>query len=808
MWAWCAAIEDRTQRRRALLAGLEAEAGEDEGDDPGAAERVAGMEAELEQLAQDRHERLARDLEELEARRAAAAAELERLSAEADRVGEARRAADAAADAARRTRREVDAGVERARREAAKVGAELAAVNQFLRSHVGAPGGAPALADALRAEPGYELALAAALGPRLRAAVAANLFEAGALLDRAGKDGGAALVPAPAAGSRALHGAASPAAGSASGAARGVRRDAELASSPAPGAEPLRSRVRPEGDGAAASLAERLLANVWVVERLDGLRPDFRGVAVTRSGRVWSPLTRELRQVPGGGEDRLLAERNRRDELVQAAERAAQAEHAAIAEGERASQAVAAADAARDEADRAARTAARARDEASEAVRHAALAARPAQAGARRGPDRDAPRAARRRAGGRAPARRARGARAPRPRARLARERARLEADDRLAPVAQRLVGGARGRRRGRRRPPGRAPGRARRRPRRGRAPRRRPARRRRGRERRPDPAARQRRGGHPRRGPRPAGARPRPGGRRVLSELATKLGLDPEPAGDPLPEGERDALAARIERLQRRREQLGPVNPLAQDEYAEAIAHVEELEARREDLEDALRELKGLIRDTDIRIREAFEETFTRRRQELRGGRRAALPRRPRPPAPRPRGRRPAPGARRRRARGVTERRGAARADRRVRGERRPRRRHGRRDRDHARRQVDQAPDAALRRREVADRARVPVRGLPRPAVPVLHPRRGRGRARRPQHRPLPQRPAPLLRPRAVHRRDPPEAHDGGSGLPLRRLHGGQRRVEGRLAAAAAARRGLGPAHPRAEVRLSSRRR
>ena len=161
------ALEDRTQRRRALLAGLEAEAGEDEGEDPGAAERVAGMEAELEQLAQDRHERLARDLEELEGRRAAAAAELGHLEAEAARLAEARRLADAASDTARRARREVDAGVERARREAAKVGAELAAVNQFLRSHVGAPGGAPALADALRADPGYELALAAALGPRL-----------------------------------------------------------------------------------------------------------------------------------------------------------------------------------------------------------------------------------------------------------------------------------------------------------------------------------------------------------------------------------------------------------------------------------------------------------------------------------------------------------------------------------------------------------------------------------------------------------------------------------------------------------------
>ena len=96
-----------------------------------------------------------------------------------------------------------------------------------------------------------------------------------------------------------------------------------------------------------------------------------------------------------------------------------------------------------------------------------------------------------------------------------------------------------------------------------------------------------------------------------VLGELATKLGLDPEPTAEPLPEGERDNLAGRIERLQRRREQLGPVNPLAQDEYAEAVAHVEELETRRADLEDALRELKGLIRDTDTRIREAFEETF-----------------------------------------------------------------------------------------------------------------------------------------------------------------------------------------------------
>ena len=65
------------------------------------------------------------------------------------------------------------------------------------------------------------------------------------------------------------------------------------------------------------------------------------------------------------------------------------------------------------------------------------------------------------------------------------------------------------------------------------------------------------------------------------------------------------------MERLQRRREQLGPVNPLAQEEYAEAVAHVEELEGRRTDLETALRELKAVIRETDRQIQETFEETF-----------------------------------------------------------------------------------------------------------------------------------------------------------------------------------------------------
>jgi chromosome segregation protein len=581
-----ALIEDRSQRRRALLAGLEAEAGDDT-DDPGADERVAGLEAELEQLAQSRHERLAQDLAELEERRTAALKECEGLDAVAEAALERRRAADAACDSARRARREVDAAVERARREAAKVGAELAAVNQFLRSHAGAPGGAPALADALRADPGYELALSAALGPRLRAAVASDLGEASSLLDRAGKDGGAALVPA--AGAASSPGAA-----------------------PSADAEPLLSRVTADESGPAAALARGLLAEVWVVETFESLSPDFRGVAVTRTGRVWSPATRELRQVPGGGEDRLLAERNRRDQLVQESERAAQKEHAALADGEQASQAVAAADAARDDADRAAREATRARDEAGEAVRHAGWLIEQR----RKAPD-EGPIATRRaQLGAALAAERRLAERAERERRdrerRLALERERLAADDRLAPAAQRLVdvlevaGMAVGERQeslqaeldadraaGERLAADLRAGAA------------------------AENAAQTRLHGGAQAVTR-AEVRAQQARDRshevsaVLGELATKLGLEAEPADEPLPGGERENLAGRIERLQKRREQLGPVNPLAQDEYAEAIAHVEELEGHREDLEDALRELKGLIRDTDTRIREAFEETFT----------------------------------------------------------------------------------------------------------------------------------------------------------------------------------------------------
>ena len=67
-------------------------------------------------------------------------------------------------------------------------------VNQFLRGHQAAPGGARSLADELTVAPGYELAVAAALDGRLGAALLDDRTAAGELLDKAGRDGGRVLI--------------------------------------------------------------------------------------------------------------------------------------------------------------------------------------------------------------------------------------------------------------------------------------------------------------------------------------------------------------------------------------------------------------------------------------------------------------------------------------------------------------------------------------------------------------------------------------------------------------------------------------
>jgi chromosome segregation ATPase len=97
----------------------------------------------------------------------------------------------------------------------------------------------------------------------------------------------------------------------------------------------------------------------------------------------------------------------------------------------------------------------------------------------------------------------------------------------------------------------------------------------------------------------------------REMRVIVEKLGEE-VPAGEgALSEEERAEIDRKLERLDRRRAQIGPVNPLAEREYEEASEHVEQLQAQREDTERAMRELESLIREIDEEIERAFEETF-----------------------------------------------------------------------------------------------------------------------------------------------------------------------------------------------------
>jgi len=434
--------------------------------------------------------------------------------------------------------------------------------------------------------PGYELALAAALDGRLGAAVVPDRAAGSTLLDRAGRDGGRALV------------------------ARTVEQAAP-GESPAPvvGAERLADHVSGAED--ALSLARLLLRDTWVVAALDTVPDTFAGVAVTRAGRVWSGSTGELRQAPSVGEDRVLSERNRRLELVSASEAAAQGEVAAAAALERAGAVLSGAEAEAEQALAAQRAAARLRDEAAEEERRIGRLIERRRAAGDEGPT------AERRAQvvAEIAAERRNAARVERERTERQDRFERLERsvarDEALTPIGARLLAVL-------------------------------------------DQAsatiadrlaqfeaalADDRQAGEhvtaelracaqaeadlqsrlhaaneavTAAAVRAQQARDRAGEADAsLRAVASALELEPEPASEPLAEREREVLADRVQRLARRREQLGPVNPLAQEEYAEAVQHVEELEHQREDLETALRELEKLIAETDRQIRETFEETF-----------------------------------------------------------------------------------------------------------------------------------------------------------------------------------------------------
>ena len=240
------------------------------------------------------------------------------LLARAERREEvsAARAARWAERAARADGAAADAGAERAvaeqrAREARAAARALApAAEEGDRSAAG-------LGEGLEVEPGMERAVAAALGA-LADAVPAGSVEEG----RRSLDGGAswAAVPAP------------------------VRAPAVPA-----GARPLWSVVRACSDAARPHL-ERLLSDAWIVERLEDVPPGAAGVAVTVEGHALRAADGLLTHAEGGWARRALHRRAQEAEAVAAAdlevaERAAEraaAEVALVARHRRASERAAA----------------------------------------------------------------------------------------------------------------------------------------------------------------------------------------------------------------------------------------------------------------------------------------------------------------------------------------------------------------------------------------------------------------------------------------------------------------------------------
>ncbi|HEY2281926.1 MAG TPA: AAA family ATPase [Solirubrobacteraceae bacterium] len=581
---------------------------DDEDHEAASADRIRGLEAELAELEREREREIEHEVRELQAERERATGLASELGEAVETAREERAQADVLAERARAELRNAEVAVEAARREAAAVGAELAAANQFLSSHArhsGTGGGdARALSDALQVSDGYELALTAALGGRLDAALVRDLNGATTLLDGAGPDGAGALLAGDAADIPAQQDAPV------------LRGDVsgDRAAPPVPDAIRLIELV--SGSNAALTLARRLLGDAWVVESLRDVGEEFAGIAVTRSGRVLFAAWGEVRQVSEGGAERVLARRNERERLIASSEAAVQAEHVAQIAVQSALEAVRGSGDVRAQAEEALRESERSLAEASEAERRAGWLIEQRRSAPEQGPlavrraQLQGELAAERRQAERLAAERAQREQ------RIARLRARRAADIALEPRARRIAAAlvlvaerAEGLLAQLEEQLSR------------------------------DQAAGEQVAAELRacaqeeaeiqtrlRALSEAVTTAEVAAQRLrdqageaaeeLSAIAERLerplpSTDDEDAQQPLPPEEASSLEARVQRLNRRREQLGPVNPLAQEEYAEALAHVEELETRRSDLETALRELRTLIRDTDRQISETFEQTF-----------------------------------------------------------------------------------------------------------------------------------------------------------------------------------------------------
>jgi chromosome segregation protein len=97
----------------------------------------------------------------------------------------------------------------------------------------------------------------------------------------------------------------------------------------------------------------------------------------------------------------------------------------------------------------------------------------------------------------------------------------------------------------------------------------------------------------------------------RALAELRRRH-QSPRDVGPDAAAGQTvEGLRAAGERLERQRERLGPVNPLAQQEYRETVERADFLAEQRRDLEASLAELRQVVEELDEHIETTFTAVF-----------------------------------------------------------------------------------------------------------------------------------------------------------------------------------------------------
>ena len=246
------------------------------------------LEAELRSLDHDPADaRLATELQEIERERQEATRRAAGLGEQIDTKERELERAERTADKAREAGRRAGEQAAEATRKRAALELELASIVE--RQELVAGSDRPSLAQKVTAEPGFEAALAAALGGRLTAILAEDLGSGARVIERSSPEGARVLV-------------------------KGTRPARVATQPPVAGAVRLLEHLSIEPD--ARELVERLLGDAWVVDRIEEVGDGFEGVAVTRAGIAYHGRAGELRRLPAGGPERVLAERSRRGEKV------------------------------------------------------------------------------------------------------------------------------------------------------------------------------------------------------------------------------------------------------------------------------------------------------------------------------------------------------------------------------------------------------------------------------------------------------------------------------------------------------------